>query len=109
MNARSFFDTQGSPSGAIEVLTDSNTAYNINGVIYQGAAGLAAIKGLQINTIIEAYGTLDNLNNITPSFTATQVYAGVAVENLLTDRITGTVTSLSGDTLNIHAAQLHSG
>ena len=108
MNARSFFDTQGTPVGAITVQTDANTAYNVNGVIYQGAAGLAAIKALQINTIIEAYGTLGNLNSVTPSFVATQVYAGIAVENLLADRITGTVASISGNTVHIHGAEIES-
>jgi hypothetical protein len=108
MNARSFFDTQGNPAGAITVQTDANTAYNINGVIYRGAAGLAAIKGLQINTIVEAFGTFGALNNVTPSFVATQVYAGIAVENLLTDRITGTVASRSGNTLHIHDAEIES-
>ena len=106
MNARSFFDTQGSPVGAVTVQTDANTAYNINGVVYQGAAGLAAIKALQINTIIEAYGTLTALDNLTPSFVATQVYAGISVENLLADRITGTVASISGNTVHIHGAEI---
>ncbi len=106
MNARSFFDTQGTPVGAITIRTDANTAYNINGVSYQGAAGLAAVKALQINTIIEAYGTFGDLNNLTPNFVATQVYAGVAVENLLTDRITGTVASRSGNVLHIRGAEL---
>lgn len=108
MNARSFFDTQGSPVGAITVQTDANTAYNVNGTIYQGAAGLAAIKALQINTIVEAYGTFGDLNNLTPNFVATQVYAGIAVENLLTDRITGTIASRSGNTLHIHGAEIES-
>lgn len=108
MNARSFFDTQGTPVGAITVQTDANTAYNINGTIYQGAAGLAAIKTLQINTIVEAYGTFGNLQSLTPSFVATQVYAGIAVENLLTDRITGTIASRSGNTLHIHGAEIES-
>ena len=106
MNARSFFDTQGTPVGAITVQTDANTAYNVNGVTYQGAAGLAAVKGLQINTIVEAYGTFGALNSVTPSFVATQVYAGVAVENLLTDRITGTVAERVGNTLHIHGAEI---
>jgi hypothetical protein len=108
MNARSFFDTQGTPVGAITIQTDANTAYNVNGAVYQGAAGLAAIKALQINTIVEAYGTFGNLNNLTPSFVATQVYAGIAVENLLADRITGTVASVSGNTVHIHGAEIES-
>jgi hypothetical protein len=106
MNARSFFDTQGTPVGAITIQTDANTTYNVNGVAYQGTAGLAAIKALQINTIVEAYGTFGDLNNLTPNFIATQVYAGIAVENLLTDRITGTVASRSGNVLHIHGAEL---
>jgi hypothetical protein len=106
MNARSFFDTQGSPSGAIEIQTSDSTVYNINGNLYQGAAGLAQINKLQINTIVEAYGTFGALNNIKPNFVATQVFAGVAVENVLTDRITGTVSSRSGDTLHIKGAEV---
>jgi hypothetical protein len=106
MNARSFFDTQGSPSGAIEIQTSDSTVYNINGTIYQGAAGLAQIGKLQINTIVEAYGTFGDLNNIKPNFVATQVFAGVSVENVLTDRITGTVSSRSGNTLHIKGAEV---
>jgi hypothetical protein len=106
MNARSFFDTQGSPVGAIEVQTNDNTTYNINGVPYKGAAGLAAVNGLQVNTIIEAFGTYGDLNNIKPNLIATDVYAGVAVENVLTDRITGTIASHNGNTLHIRGAEV---
>ena len=106
MNARSFFDTQGSPSGAIEIQTNDNTTFNINGAVYQGAAGLAQIKNLQLNTIVEAIGTLGTLDNIKPNFVATQVFAGVAVENVLTDRITGTVSSRDGTTLHIKGAEV---
>jgi hypothetical protein len=106
MNARSFFDTQGNPTGAVEIQTDANTTYNINGVPYKGTAGLAAVNAVQINTIIEAYGTFGDLQNIKPNFVATQVYAGVAVENLLTDRITGTISSRVGNTLHIHGAEV---
>jgi hypothetical protein len=106
MNARSFFDTQGSPVGAIEIQTNDNTAYNINGVTYKGTAGLAQINKLQVNTIVEAYGTFGDLNNVKPNFVATQVYAGVAVENVLTDRITGTVSSRVGNILHIQGAEI---
>jgi hypothetical protein len=106
MNARSFFDTQGSPAGAIGIQTNDSTVYNINGVVYQGAAGLAQISKLQINTIVEAYGTFGDLNNIKPNFIATQVFAGIAVENVLTDRITGTVASRDGTTVHIRGAEV---
>jgi len=106
MNARSFFDTQGSPAGAIGIQTNDSTVYNINGTIYKGATGLAAVSKLQINTIVEAYGNIGDLNNAKPTFVATQVFAGVAVENVLTDRITGTVSSRSGTTLHIKGAEV---
>ena len=106
MNARSFFDTQGSPAGAIGIQTNDKTVYNINGILYQGATGLAAFSKLQINTIVEAYGSIGDLNNAKPTFVATQVFAGVAVENVLTDRITGTVSSRSGTTLHIKGAEV---
>ena len=106
MNSRSFFDTQGSPTGAIGIQTNDSTVYNINGAIYKGATGLAEINKLQINTIVEAYGNFSDLNNAKPTFAATQVFAGVAVENVLTDRITGTVSSRSGTTLHIKGAEV---
>jgi hypothetical protein len=106
MNSRSFFDTQGSPTGAIGIQTSDSTVYNINGTLYQGAAGLAAISKLQINTIVEAYGTFGDLNNAKPNFVATQVFAGIAVENVLTDRITGTVSSRNGNTVHIKGAEV---
>lgn len=106
MNARSFFDTQGSPVGAIEIQTDNSTVFNINGTLYQGAAGLAQVNGLQINTIVEAFGSFGDLNNIKPNFVATQVFVGTAVENILTDRITGTVSSRNGTTLHLEGAEV---
>jgi hypothetical protein len=106
INARSFFDTAGQPVGAIGVQTDANTTFNINGTIFQGSAGLAALGKLQLNAIVEAYGKIGDLNNIKPNFVATQVYAGVAVENVLAVRITGTISSRSGSTLHIKGAEL---
>lgn len=106
MNARAFFDVRSNPVGAIGVQTDANTTYNVNGTSYTGAPGLAAVAKLPINTIIEAYGTLGTLNAAKPNFVATQVYAGIAVENLLADRVTGTVSSRSGNTLHIHGAEV---
>lgn len=106
MNARGFFDTRSNPVGAVQVMTDGNTTYNVNGTSYKGSAGLAALKGLQINTIIEAYGSLGSLNAVKPDFTATEVYAGISVENLLADRVTGTVSARSGNTIHIHGAEV---
>jgi hypothetical protein len=106
MNARAFFDVRTNPVGAVEIQTDANTTYNINGKSYTGASGLAAVSSLPINTIVEAYGKLGTLTALKPNFVATEVYGGISVENLAADRVTGTVTSRSGNTLNIHGAEL---
>jgi hypothetical protein len=106
MNTRAFFDVRTNPVGAVEIQTDANTTYNVNGVAYTGASGLAALSKLPINSIIEAYGSLGTLTALKPNFVATEVYAGISVENLAADRVTGTVTSRSGNTLNIHGAEV---
>jgi hypothetical protein len=106
VNSRPFFDIISSPKGAIQIQTDANTTYNVNGLILKGADGLTAISKLTINSMVEAYGTLDltALNSAKPIFKATEVYAGVAISNGLTARILGTVASRSGNTLHIHGA-----
>jgi hypothetical protein len=106
MNARAFFDVRTNPVGAVEIQTDANTTYNINGKSYTGASGLAAVSSLPINTVVEAYGKLGTLTALKPNFVATEVYGGISVENLAADRLTGTVTSRSGNTLTIHGAEL---
>jgi hypothetical protein len=103
VNMRPFNDLI-SALGALTVNTSSTTYFNINGVVYTGAAGLTAMQSLQISTPIAAYGTLGSFATITPSFNATAVYVGTSLENPLADFITGTVSSVNGDTLNVHGA-----
>jgi len=98
------FDDLLSAVGALTVSTSSTTYFNINGVVYTGAAGLTAMQSLQISTPIAAYGTLGSFATITPSFNATAVYAGTSLENPLADFFTGTVSSVNGGTLNLHGA-----
>jgi uncharacterized protein DUF4382 len=101
VNMRPFIDVV-SALGALTVNTTSSTYFNINGLTYSGAAGLAAMQKLQISTPIEAYGTLGSFATITPTFNATAVYAGTSLESPLADFLTGTVGALSGDTLTLH-------
>jgi hypothetical protein len=100
MNLRPFFDLV-SALGALTVNTNAQTYFNINGVAYTGAAGLAAINTLQESTLIVADGTLDSLVGITPSFNATAIYAGTSQENPLDEQVSGTVSARSGDTLTL--------
>ena len=101
MNARPFVD-QFSALGAETVQTTAQTYFNINGNVYTGAAGLAALGAQPQNTLIVAYGTLGDLSGITPTFNATQVYAGLILQTPLADQISGVVSARSGNIVTVH-------
>jgi hypothetical protein len=104
MNTRPFYDLV-SALGAVIVHTNAQTYFNINGVVYTGAAGLQALAAYQTQqTPLAVYGTLDNLSGITPTFNATEVYFGTAQESPLAYYFTGTLTVRTGDTLRLRAA-----
>lgn len=107
MNLRPFYDLL-SAIGAVTVNTGAQTYFNINGVVYTGAAGLSAMAGLSQNIPVAAYGTLDNLSTITPSFNATTIYAGSSLESPLSEYVSGVVASRSGNTLQVLGANYHS-
>jgi hypothetical protein len=107
MNARPFID-QISALGAETVLTTAQTYFNINGNVYTGAAGLAALAAQPESTLIVAYGTLGDLSGITPTFNATQVYAGLILQTPLADQISGVVSARSGDIVTVHGGTFFS-
>src|SRR5579862_803424 len=100
MNLRPFYD-EVSALGALVVNTTDKTYYNVNGVSYTGAAGVTALAGQPVDTPMAAYGTLDNLSTITPTFNATAVYAGTSLESEIAEYFTGIVSSRSGSTINL--------
>ena len=103
MNTRPFYDLT-SAFGAIIVNTNAQTYFNINGTVYTGAPGLAALSTQQQTLPLAVYGTLDNLSGITPTFNATEVYFGAATESQLAYYFTGTVTARSGNTITLRAS-----
>jgi hypothetical protein len=103
INTRPFYDLE-SELGAVTVNVSNSTYYSVNGVVYSGAAGLAALGALPINSSVAAYGTLGDLTTITPTFNATQVYAGTSLESELGEYVTGTVTSRVGDLVTLKGA-----
>jgi hypothetical protein len=103
MNMRPFYDLV-SALGAVIVNTNAQTYWNINGVTYVGAAGLAEMAVQQETTPVVAYGTLGNLSGITPTFNATSVYVGTSQESELAYYVTGTVVSRTGDALALAGA-----
>jgi hypothetical protein len=102
INVRPFND-QVSALGAITVNVTDTTYYNINGVTYTGSAGLTALATLPINATVAAYGTLGDLSTITPTFNATQVYAGATLESELLEFVTGTVSERKGNIAYVKA------
>jgi hypothetical protein len=105
MNARPFID-EVSALGAETVKTTATTYFNINGTVYTGAAGLAALATQPESTLIVAYGTLGDLSGITPTFNATQVYAGAILQTELADQISGVVSARSGNIVTVHGGTL---
>ena len=103
MNTRPFYSLS-SAFGAVVVNTNAQTYFNINGTVYTGAAGLAALSTQQQALPLAVYGTLDNLSGITPTFNATEVYFGASAESQLAYYLTGTVTARSGNTITLRAA-----
>lgn len=103
-NIRPFQDNIYSTVGALTVNTSSSTYFNVNGKVYTGAAGLAAVAGLSSNTPMIAIGSLGDMSTITPGFNATQVYAGTPVSNGQYEHVTGIVTARSGNTLTVSDA-----
>ena len=112
MNVRPLHDLVNNPFGALKVNVNDQTYYNVNGAVYTGAAGLAAVNSLQnvyANLQIAAYGPptgnpFADLSTITPVFTATQVYVGQSLENALEDQITGFVSAIAGNVLTVRGA-----
>jgi hypothetical protein len=105
MNTRPFYDLVAA-LGAVIVNTNAQTYFNINGVVYTGAAGLAALATQQQNLPLAVWGTLDNLSGITPTFNATEVYFGASQESQLAYYLTGTVTARSANTITLRAADI---
>jgi hypothetical protein len=103
-NLRPFEDNIYSTVGALTVNTTPTTYYNVNGKLYTGAAGLAAVTALTSNTPIVADGTLGDMSTITPGFTATEVYAGTVVSNGVYEHVRGIVSAVSGTTLTVLGA-----
>ena len=92
-----------SPFGILEVITDDETVYEINGDIYRGADGLAVLGEQQVLTAVIAMG---DLNIQQRHFEATQVYAGSSVPGGILDVVSGNVISRIDDQLTVKGATL---
>jgi hypothetical protein len=109
LNTRPLHDLTGITYGALHVMTNASTYYNLDGVTYTGSAGLAAVAKLRENVQIGVVGSptaFTDLTGITPVFAATAVYAGTSLESLIADRVSGVVTGRVGDTISLRNASI---
>ena len=100
LNVQPFHD-QSKTTGQLTVGVATTTTYQVNGMAYVGAAGLAAVAALPADTMVAAFGTLQK---DTQTFTAAAVLAGTSLENPSKDMVSGTVIARSGNTLTLRRA-----
>jgi hypothetical protein len=84
--------------GRFTVSTTASTAFEIDGVEYEGAAGLATLAGKAAGTPTAASGVLDLSDR---SFTASDVLAGDSVPTPRFDVVHGNVIARAGDELTV--------
>jgi hypothetical protein len=102
LNVQPFHD-QTKTTGQVTVGVTTATTYQVNGMAYVGAAGLAAVAALPADTMVAAFGTLQK---DTQTLTATAVLAGTSLENPAKDLVSGTVIARSANTLTLRRATL---
>ncbi|MBV8804245.1 MAG: hypothetical protein JO042_04345 [Sinobacteraceae bacterium] len=95
------FSEESKTAGQVTVAVMATTNYQINGKAYVGAAGLAALAALPANTMVAAFGTL---NQNTMAFTAASVLAGTSLENPAMDQVSGTVIARNANSLTLRRA-----
>ena len=111
------FDADVLSQGTLSVTQSDLTTYEINGQPSTGSAGFSGLSSVGSNALAVSYGTLSATDTITDTtaaatsasnvtFNATQVLAGSSVQAAGVDRVTGVVTSRSGNVLSVEAATL---
>jgi hypothetical protein len=98
-----FHDSDEDKLNSLAVHTTDTTSFEINGTPYVGAAGLAQLATLPVDTITVAFGSLQPSDQ---SFTALQVLAGTSVAGTSVDHIVGNVIARTGNTLTVHGAHM---
>jgi len=95
------FDHLSARLGQFTVATTAATAFEIDGVEFEGAAGLAQLAGKPAGTPTAAAGIL---NIASRTFTATDVLAGDSVPTPRFDVVRGSVIARAGDELTVRGA-----
>ncbi len=89
--------------GHLRAHIDDETHFEIDGTVYRGSAGLAALEALGANAWTVVIGLPDRASR---DFLASEVYAGSSVPGADRDSLIGVVTARSGDTLTVDAGAI---
>ena len=89
--------------GSLDIQTNADTLFEINGESYRGKEGLAMLDTLDYLTAIVAKGELKFRPR---SFIANEVRAGSSVAGETLDAVSGTVLARSENTLTVNGATL---
>ncbi len=87
--------------GEVSVQVTDETTYDIDGQLFTGADGLAALGALPQDTLTVAFGVLSTAD---AAFTASNVLAGSSVPGITDDTVLGTVVAREGDVLTVRGA-----
>jgi hypothetical protein len=98
-----FNDHDNNELSSLVVVTTDTTTFEINGMPFAGAAGLAQLAMLPADTIAIAFGSFQNSDQ---TFTATSVLAGTSVQGGGLDHLFGNVVARTGNTLTVHGARM---
>lgn len=89
--------------GALHVVTDDSTVFDVGGESYEGQAGLEALDAQSPFTAVIVIGDL----KLHPRrFEAREVYAGSSVPGGVLDAVTGNVIARNGNSLTVKGATL---
>lgn len=91
--------------GTLNVHVDTDTVYEVNGISFEGNAGLLELEAQTQFTAVIVIGDLKSIDG-RRVFSATQVYAGSSVPNGDDDVVSGHVIARSGDTVQLKGVTL---
>jgi hypothetical protein len=120
------FNSTTSGKGPLMIVPTDTTTYEINGTESTGSAGLGQLAALGTGGLAVAYGTLTAADQTTTatygttttygtanttttssvSFSATQILGGSSVQGAGLDRVSGTVSARSGNTVTVEDGTL---
>ncbi|HVC01771.1 MAG TPA: hypothetical protein VND80_06160 [Steroidobacteraceae bacterium] len=106
---RPFYD-EANNIGSLTMFGAANTIYTLNGQIYVGNPGVAALSQTSAGTTLTAaYTTFEPTTTptgVAGKFNAVYVIAGSSLESFYTQNLTGTVIARSGNTLTVRGGTI---